>query len=274
MSTDRSKISAPLWAYREPPNGLTDQWQRVYRALVDPITMVLTFQPGHARQGTDTLFAAWHDALRRSGDAASAVLPFLHGPSQRTWRVGHAILNAIAPITAALCSTIRFLNNPTPTPKGQEGTANDLRVNIAEKLSGFDALPLLDELAAAVVADCVMQRAQPAHANASVAQPSVGESPAAAGADQQQTGLATHATDPETLAIALLFQRPHLSLPEIAAAVRVERQTLYKWPTFLQAAEKVGKYTPKRSKGGNLPSGSKTAEGTVEAWRDSEEVNE
>jgi hypothetical protein len=76
--------------------------------------------------------------------------------------VGHAILKAIAPITAALYSTIRFLNNPTPTPSGQEVTANDLRANIAEKLSGFDALPLLDELAAAVVADCAVQRGQQA----------------------------------------------------------------------------------------------------------------
>jgi hypothetical protein len=74
--------------------------------------------------------------------------------------------------------------------------------------------------------------------------------------------------DPEAVAIALLWKRPDLTLPQIAKAVNVQRQTLYKWPKFLEAAEAVGKYTPKVQKGEGLPSGSKSRDGTVEAWRD------
>jgi len=76
--------------------------------------------------------------------------------------------------------------------------------------------------------------------------------------------------DPETMAIALLFKRRDLSLSGIPEVVGVERQTLYKWPRFLEAAEKAGKYNPKRKKGGDLPRGSKAADGTIEAYRDSD----
>jgi hypothetical protein len=69
----------------------------------------------------------------------------------------------------------------------------------------------------------------------------------------------------------LLFSRPELSLPEIAQAVGVGRQTLYKWPKFLEAAQAAGKYTPKPRKGEGLPRGSKSAEGTLEAWREQED---
>jgi hypothetical protein len=55
---------------------------------------------------------------------------------------------------------IQYLAHPTPTKKGPEATAASLREQIAQKLSGFEARPLLDELAAAVVADCNIQRGQ------------------------------------------------------------------------------------------------------------------
>src|SRR5262245_60775085 len=107
MSADGSKPAVPLWAHREPPAGLSDEWQRIYRALVDPITIVLTFRPDHARRGTRELFAAWYRTLRRSEEGVDVVLPFLHGLSRRTWEVGQKIRTAISPISAALCSTAR-----------------------------------------------------------------------------------------------------------------------------------------------------------------------
>ena len=90
--------------------------------------------------------------------------------------------------------------------------------------------------------------------------------------DQGRTGEKTtvDGIDTESLAIALLFKRPELSLSEIAGVVGVERQTLYKWPKFLEAAEATGKYKSKRSKEGNLPRGSKGTDGTIEAWRNPE----
>jgi hypothetical protein len=65
--------------------------------------------------------------------------------------------------------------------------------------------------------------------------------------------------------------RPDLSFPEIAKEVRVDRTTLYKWPKFLKAARRAGKYTPKSRDPGSLPSGSKSGDGTIEAWRDDED---
>ncbi len=111
-----------------------------------------------AIRGTCELFAAWYDTLLRSETVATAVLQFLHGRSQRTWRAGHAIQSAICPIRVALCSAARFLTDTTPTLNGSEETVNGLRANIGDKLSEFNAGPLLDELAAAVVADCTIQR--------------------------------------------------------------------------------------------------------------------
>jgi hypothetical protein len=88
---------------------------------------------------------------------------------------------------------------------------------------------------------------------------------------QSESQDAAPAIDQESQAIALLFKRPDLSLPEIARAVGVGRTTLYKWPKFLQAAEAAGKYSPKRGDPGRLPRGHKTGDGTLEAWRKPED---
>ncbi len=98
----------------------------------------------------------------------------------------------------------------------------------------------------------------------------VTESAQPAAPDPQQNGPGDgSALDPEAIAIALLFTRPDLSLAAIANEVGVERKTVYKWPKFLDAAEKTGKYVPKSKHTGNLPHGSKATDGTMEAWRDS-----
>jgi hypothetical protein len=80
------------------------------------------------------------------------------------------------------------------------------------------------------------------------------------------------AIDRESLAIAVLYKQPTLSLPQIAEKVGVSRQTLYKWPKFLQAAEAVGKYSQKKPcNRGRLPHGSRSADGSIEAWREAED---
>jgi hypothetical protein len=73
--------------------------------------------------------------------------------------------------------------------------------------------------------------------------------------------------DPEAHAIALLYKRPDLSLAEIASKVGVKRTTLYRWRKFCKAAELAGKYRPKaNSKDSSIPRGSKSSDGTIEAW--------
>src|SRR5262249_55462743 len=109
-------------------------------------------------RGTRELFVAWRDALRRNEDGASAVLQYLRANSPRTWRAGHTILAAVRPITVALTALIQFLENPHPTRNGPEATANSLREDICAKLTEFNAIPLLDELVAASLADCAAQR--------------------------------------------------------------------------------------------------------------------
>ena len=36
MSPNGSRPVVPLSAYREPPNGLSMEWDRIYRILIDP----------------------------------------------------------------------------------------------------------------------------------------------------------------------------------------------------------------------------------------------
>jgi hypothetical protein len=89
---------------------------------------------------------------------------------------------------------------------------------------------------------------------------------ARAGPQQKEETTVAPALDQEAHAIALLFQRPDLSLSEIARIVGVGRQTPYKWPRFLDAAERAGKYSPKRRAAGSRPHGHKASDGTIEAY--------
>jgi hypothetical protein len=59
------------------------------------------------------------------------------------------------------------LANPTPTRKGPVATTQSLRETVADLLVVFDGVPLLDELASAVVADCLTQRTLPPAPNTS-----------------------------------------------------------------------------------------------------------
>jgi hypothetical protein len=122
------------------------------------------------------LFAAWYDTLRRGEEAMAAVLQFLRR-SPRTWRAGHAIRDAISPISAALCTAGRY---------APEIPVNALGADIGDKLSRFDATPLLDELAAAVMEDCAAQLRLP-----SPAAPPAGDSTATApgGVSSQATAV-------------------------------------------------------------------------------------
>src|SRR5262245_25441470 len=76
----------PLWAYRLPPNGLTDEFQKIYGALIDPITTVASYEPERTSRGTAALFAGWHEKLRHSEDAMNTLLGYLPGTAHRTWR--------------------------------------------------------------------------------------------------------------------------------------------------------------------------------------------
>ena len=73
--------------------------------------------------------------------------------------------------------------------------------------------------------------------------------------------------DPEIMAIAVMLQDGSLSLPEIAKKIGVDRKTLYKYPRFLDAAQRAGKYSPKANLSGYHTKGTKS-QGNLEAQKD------
>jgi hypothetical protein len=161
MSAHPLNLGTLLQSYREPPAGLSLEWDRVYKALAGPALVAATFrgQVDGEQRGTRELFVAWRDILRRNQDGASAVLQYLRPNSPRTWRAGLAIHAAVNPITVILTAAISFLEHPHPTKDGPEATAIGFREAICARLNEFNAIPLLDELVAASVSDCVAQRA-------------------------------------------------------------------------------------------------------------------
>jgi hypothetical protein len=86
----------------------------------------------------------------------------------------------------------------------------------------------------------------------------------------EQAGATAARVDPQKLAILLLVEDRHLSLPEIAEKVGVDRKTVYKWPQFLELAEKYGKYKPRGRLPWAGPRGSKQ-DGRLEAYDESDE---
>jgi hypothetical protein len=77
--------------------------------------------------------------------------------------------------------------------------------------------------------------------------------------------------DKEALALALLFQQPDWSIEQIAARVRVNRKTLYKWKQFRDAAERAGKLKPRGLKARTPRRGYRTSDGGIEAYQDEDE---
>jgi hypothetical protein len=79
--------------------------------------------------------------------------------------------------------------------------------------------------------------------------------------------------DPETQAIAVMIKNPGFSIQRIAEIVGVDRKTLYKWPRFLDSAQKAGVYSPKVRGAGYHTKGSKS-QGIVEAQKDCADEDE
>jgi hypothetical protein len=77
--------------------------------------------------------------------------------------------------------------------------------------------------------------------------------------------------DPESAAIAALYQYPGASMSEIAVIAGVSRQTLYTFEKFMTAAEVAGRYKPRKGAKGVVRPGFKDREGTIEAYADKED---
>jgi hypothetical protein len=77
--------------------------------------------------------------------------------------------------------------------------------------------------------------------------------------------------DLEAQGLALLFQHPDWSVPQIADHLKVNRKTPYKWKKFRNAAESQGKLKPRGPKDRKLRRGHKTRDGQVEAYADEDE---
>jgi hypothetical protein len=190
--------------------------------------------------------------------------------------MGQAILSAISPISAALCSTAQFLSHPPLTANGTEATSEVLREDIVEKLNGFDAVPLMDELAAAVVNDCEVQRGRQTiesgtTTTTTTAQPLPPSRTADAAVQAPQTvenNNLRSEIDQESLALGLLFQHLDWSIADIAKHLNVNRKTLYKWDRFRDAAERLDRLKPRGPKARKLREGHKTRDGRVEAQQD------
>jgi hypothetical protein len=168
MSADSSKLTLPLWAHGIPPAGLSDEWTRFYRALLNPLRTLVSFRDlaDPNRSATRDLLITWEEALHDRQEMAGTVLRSLHGRFQRTWRVGQRILEAVTSVRGIISSAARYMAKPCPSgePRADENRTrweNETRClweEICKKLNEFDAEPLVDELAAAVVADCNAQR--------------------------------------------------------------------------------------------------------------------
>jgi hypothetical protein len=137
-------------AHLEPPAGLSDEWQVVFRALADQLYVVAAYysHPDPHLLPLESL-TAWLDAFRRTAANAQEVKPYLHGRAPKTWNLAHEIDQAIFPVHAVLGSAVGFLTEPLPVTASPEQQAASSRRRLAE-LRGFDARPLLDDLAAAV----------------------------------------------------------------------------------------------------------------------------
>jgi hypothetical protein len=225
-----------------------------------PLTIVADFhaQPENVRRGAQSLFEAWHETLLRSVEAMEKVLHERQGRSPKTWRAGHAILLAIAPVQSALCSA-KYLFIDLPPTADREPWLEQLRKTIAEKLGAFDAGPLLDELNAAVVQECAAQQGSPSQ----LAPPQMGFGPR-----QEELPAAVPAIDEESQAIALLFTHSEWTIAQIAQHLGKDRTTLYDWPKFRAAAELKGLLKPRGPKTAAPRHGHKTRDGSVEAYSD------
>jgi hypothetical protein len=75
--------------------------------------------------------------------------------------------------------------------------------------------------------------------------------------------------DPECQAISLLFNDPPLTVEQIAKRLGKSRTALYRWPKFQHIAEAKGLIRPRKgSRDCDVPRGSKSKGGDLEAWRD------
>jgi hypothetical protein len=151
--TDSRSFSFPLTVQLDPPAGLSDEWNKVYRALADPISVVTAFY-SHANVHLGSLdsLTAWRNRLSRARATAREALADLNGRVPSTWYVGQAIIKAIGPVSAALDSVVHFLTYRLLAQPGQEKVVAHWREILAE-LGGFDGRPLLAELAAAVTGE-------------------------------------------------------------------------------------------------------------------------
>jgi hypothetical protein len=138
----------------EPPAGLSDEWQHVYRVLAQQVLVATAFY-SHTDSHLLPLEAltAWRDGLRRVRGWAQKVMPYLHGRAPRTWDAGHTIDRAIFPIDASLGSVVSFRTNRLPLSLSPEAQAAPSRARLGE-LRGFDGQTLLSELAHAVTSEC------------------------------------------------------------------------------------------------------------------------
>jgi hypothetical protein len=98
--------------------------------------------------------SGWEQALCHDVAGAQAVLSRLRGRAPTTWKAGHAILKPIFSVSAELLAAISGQSNP-------ENPTAAARARLAA-VSKFDAVSLLDDLAAAMTADCDAQRGRTA----------------------------------------------------------------------------------------------------------------
>jgi integrase len=155
MSAERTKLPAPRWAYLRPPPGLSPEWQRVHRAIVDPVITVVHFRGiPNSTSGTRGFFKAWCETWRRNEFALSAGLQSVRGRAPRTWRAGFAVWNAVNPIGCLFCSASREFTDSDPVTNQVTDADDALRAVIGEKLAAFDALSLLEDVEATVVQEC------------------------------------------------------------------------------------------------------------------------
>jgi hypothetical protein len=135
------------------PLNLSAEWKDAFSTLSLPAYTVAALYslpdvPEFPREG----LAKWHRALRHATEASHEVLSRLDPTAGRTVRAGQAILDAIAPIKAALNRTATFLIDGQPAWTDPQRQVAAARAELAGSTT-HDLAPLLEELSEAVSFD-------------------------------------------------------------------------------------------------------------------------
>jgi hypothetical protein len=292
-----STISAP--ELLRTPKGYSDFWKGVFESLVAPIILVRAI---NERSSTNAIrdrcagevkkpYLTLEDCLFFRGRAIPIrsklfeILDQINGVSERTWRAGREINSTAGSVLYQLEFELAPSRIPAPpseiddVPSESPFVINEgdyskrlrthfvecVRLEIVEQCHRVEQIPLLEALRHAIYEDS--QRNPQIAATGLMKLPDVDGAKMESisdGRPVKSTAALAEQTDPVTRAIALLLaadkEGKRLIIKDLLEIVGCSRSTLYRDPQFNATVKAL-----KAKKKGNIPKGSKTKDGQVEA---------